>query len=81
MLDDIREKGLTVMLHLIPAHENHRGNERVDAAVKKATGLKTARRGGEVIGRDSDQTARKFDLGFHLRAPLKLKMKRKADKR
>lgn len=80
-LDDIRARGITVMLHWIPAHENHEGNERADAAAKKATGLKTARRRGKVIERDSDKTARRFDLGFYLTAPLKLKMKQEADER
>ena len=81
ILDYIRSSGVTVMIHWIPAHSSHEGNERADAAAKRATGLKTSRRGGKIIERDSNDTAPRFDLGVHMMAPLKLKMRREADRR
>ena len=81
ILDDIRAGGMIVMLHWIPAHEDHEGNERADAAAKKATGLKTSKRGSKIIERDSDDTAQKFELGSHLLAPLQLQMRKEAYRR
>ena len=78
-IDKIRADGITVMLHWIPAHDGHEGNELADAAAKKATGLKTFRQGGKIIERDSEHTANRLDLGYHMMAPLKHKMRQEAD--
>lgn len=64
-----------------PAHEDHEGNERADAAAEKATGLKTSRHRGKIIERGGNDTAQKFNLGSHMMAPLKLKMKKEAEQR
>lgn len=69
------------MFQWIPAHEDHEGNEQADAAAKKATALKILRQRGKIIGRGSNDTAREFNLGAHMMAPLKFKVKRKAKQR
>ena len=81
ILNYVRLSGVTVIIHWIPVYSSHEGNERADTAAKRATGLKTSRRGGKIVERDSNNTAPRFDLGVHIMAPLKLKIRREADKR
>ena len=81
ILNYVRLSGVTVIIHWIPAYSSHEGNERANTAAKRATGLKTSRRGDKIVERDSNNTAPRFDLGVHIIAPLKFKIKREADKR
>ena len=78
-INKIRADGIMVILHWIPAHDSHEGNELADTAAKKATGLKTSRQDGKIIERDSEHTANRLDLGYYIIAPLKHKMRQEAD--
>lgn len=81
ILNYIRLSRVTVIIHQIPAYSSYEGNERADVAAKRVTGLKTLRREGKIIERDSNNIAPRFDLGVYIIAPLKFKMRPKVDKR
>jgi ribonuclease HI len=70
LINSLREKGIQIQLHWIPAHTGIPGNEAADQAAKEATGLIRRRVRNRVIEVDTNITAPRAP-GFYLTASAK----------
>jgi len=78
MIDTLREFQINVILHWIPAHKGHTGNELADQAAKQATGWRKRRKKGKIIETDTNQLAEEIHHGPRLASAIKSQIKEKA---
>ncbi len=64
-INTLREKGINLELHWVPAHKEIEENELADVAAKEATGWqKVKKRNGKLCERDTNHTASQIALPF-----------------